>query len=72
MLCYDYKNTLQKFIEIFPPDSIEDIDIHTVLTYGEYKIDICDISVKSQIRINRTEVGRKSGKPPTVDFPFWS
>lgn len=41
ILCYDYENIKKDFIEKFRPDSIEDIDIHTILTYGDYKIDLC-------------------------------
>lgn len=52
ILCYNYKNTLKEFIKIFPPDSIDNIDIHTILTYGEYKIDICDMFLTNDFSFN--------------------
>lgn len=52
ILCYNYKQTLKTFVEIFPPDSIENIDIHTILTYGEYKIDICDMFLTNDFSFN--------------------
>ena len=44
ILCYSYEETLNKIIKLFPPNSIEDIDIHTILKYNnDYKIDISKV-----------------------------
>lgn len=52
ILCYNYKDTLKEFIEIFTPDSIENIDIHTILVYGEYRIDVCDMFITNDFSFN--------------------
>jgi hypothetical protein len=41
IICYSYEKTLNKIIKLFPPNSIKDIDIHTILNYDNgYSIDI--------------------------------
>jgi hypothetical protein len=41
IICYSYEETLNKIIKLFPPNSIKDIDIHTILNYDNgYSIDI--------------------------------
>jgi len=52
VLCYNYKKTLSDFTKLFTPDSIEDIDIHTILHYGNYKIDLCNLFTTNDFSFN--------------------
>jgi hypothetical protein len=52
ILCYDYENIKKDFIAKFPPDSIEDMVVHTILTYGDYKIDLCKQFVTNDFSFN--------------------
>ena len=52
ILCYDFNKTYKDFINIFPPDSIEDIEVHYILNYGEYKIDLCKLFKTNDFTFN--------------------
>jgi hypothetical protein len=43
ILCYNFDELYNNFIKKFPPDSIENLEIHYVLKYGNYRIDLCKI-----------------------------
>jgi hypothetical protein len=52
VLCYDFDKTYKEFATIFPPKSIEDIQVHSIFNYADYKIDICKIFKTNDFTFN--------------------
>ena len=52
ILCYDFNKTYNEFIKLYPPDSVENSNGHTILIYGNYEIDLCRMFAINDFTLN--------------------